>query len=121
MGRGPLLVVSRTAGRFRLSRQRWTVEKVIARLRHLKRRATYGAVAKFLGVPVRRLMAGQTDSFQCSWVVAKTSQRQTGSRRGRPSGFKDADIDPDCLSQIREHPGDFISDPEELRRVLAGG
>ncbi|WP_020474822.1 hypothetical protein [Zavarzinella formosa] len=93
------------------------IEDVIAELAARQRRATYGAVAEVVGRPVRRLMAGQGNSYDCSWVVARRTVAKTGSVRGRPTGFRDLDIDPACLEQIRR--GDeFIETAEDLEREL---
>ena len=99
----------------------WTLDDVVAALNDRRQRATYGAVAKVVGRPVRGLMRGRTDPISDSWVVAATTSRQSGSRRGRPTGFTDADMHPDCLRQFRESPNDVIDDADELRAWLEAG
>lgn len=101
-----------------MAKRTWSLDEIVERLSVGRQRATYGAIAKLLGRPVRRLMADRPESITNSWVVAKTSNKLSGSRRGWPTGFRLDRIDPDCLAQIRSAPGDFIDDPEELRSFL---
>lgn len=101
-----------------MAEPKWTLDEIVEKLSAGRQRATYGAIAKFLGRPVRRLMADRPESVTNSWVVAKTSNKQSGSRRGWPTGFRLDRIDPECLAQIRTAPGDFIDDPDELRSFL---
>lgn len=94
-----------------------TLDDMVALLNEHRQRATYGAVADVVsgGAP-RGLMKGRTVSREDSWVVAKTTDRESGARRGWPTGYTDDQIHPDCLCQIRSDPGGFIDDPDELRR-----
>jgi hypothetical protein len=89
------------------------LEDVIAQLNERKQRVTYGAVAGILGVLPRGVMAGRQRDRKYSWVVAAT-----GSLRGRPTGYTDDQIHPDCLRQIRQRLDNVIEDQEELRRWL---
>jgi hypothetical protein len=97
-----------------VARKTWTLDEVVALLDANRQRASYGAVAGVCGLPVRRLMKDRTGCHVNSWVVAATSNRESGSTRGRPTGYRDADIHPDCLAQIRTSPRDFVSDAGEL-------
>jgi hypothetical protein len=97
----------------------WTLDEVIARLDEYHQRASYGAVAAVVGRSTPRgLMKGRDGGTANSWVVAKSTNRESGSRRGRPTGFTDAQLHPECRRQVRETPNDFIDDPDELRLWL---
>jgi hypothetical protein len=96
----------------------WTLDEVVTLLNANRQRATYGAVAGVCGLPVRRLMTGRTGWYENSWVVAASSNRESGSRRGRATGYRDDQIHPDCLEQLRHTPNDFIADADDLRRWL---
>jgi hypothetical protein len=89
------------------------LDEIVAKLNERKQRATYGAVARILGVLPRGLMVGRSRRPRYSWVVAGS-----GSRRGWPTGYTKEQIDPDCLRQILEHLDNIIDDPEELKRWL---
>jgi hypothetical protein len=99
-------------------RKTWTLDEVVKLLDANRQRATYGAVAGVCGLPVRRLMKDRTGWHENSWVVAATSNRESGSTRGRATGYRDEQIHPDCLEQIRTAPRDFISAADALRRWL---
>lgn len=97
----------------------WTLDEVIALLNEHHQRATYGAIAAVVKAPSPRgLMKGRTGWHENSWVVAATSNRKSGSRRGWPTGYKVSQIHPECLRQIRSRPNDFIEDADELRQWL---
>lgn len=91
----------------------WTLPKIAALLDRRRQRATYGAVAGILGVLPRGVMNGHSKSPEYSWIVAAS-----GSGRGRPTGYADRQIHPECLRQIRENRGRVITGPEELRDWL---
>ena len=101
-----------------MSRKKWTLEEVVALLNANRQRATYGAVAGVVGGSPRNLMKNRAGWHVNSWVVAASSNRESGSKRGRATGFRDDQIHPDCLEQIRNTPADFISDADELRHWL---
>lgn len=90
------------------------LDEIVTKLNKRKQRATYGAVAGILRVLPRGLMIGRGRQARYSWVVAKT-----GSRRGWPTGYRNEEIDPDCLRQIRDHLNNIIEDSEELKRWLS--
>ncbi|HXI38505.1 MAG TPA: DUF429 domain-containing protein [Bryobacteraceae bacterium] len=91
----------------------WTLPKMAALLDRHSQRATYGAVAGILGVLPRGVMNGRPKSPAFSWIVAAT-----GPDRGRPTGYSDHQIHPECLRQFRENRGRVIDRPEELRNWL---
>jgi len=91
----------------------WTLPKMAALLDRHHQRATYGAVAGILGVLPRGVMSGRPKSPAFSWIVAAT-----GPDRGRPTGYSDHQIHPECLRQFRENRGCVIDRPEELRNWL---
>jgi hypothetical protein len=90
------------------------LDDIVAKLNERKQRATYGAVAGILGVLPRGLMGGRQRNQKYSWVVAKT-----GSGRGRPTGYTNEQIHPDCLRQIRDRLDNLIEDSARLRRWLS--
>lgn len=89
------------------------LDDIIARLNEQRQRASYGAIAGFLGAGLtpRSLMATRPKNQMNSWVVAAT-----GPGYGWPTKYEDRDIHPECLRQIRDRRNDFIQDSE----VLAG-
>jgi len=91
----------------------WDLDKIIARLSEQNQRASYGAIAGFLGggATARYLMDGRPRNPENSWVVAAG-----GKFYGKPSRYDEKDIHGECRRQIRERLSDFIQDPE----VLAG-
>jgi hypothetical protein len=89
-----------------------TIDDIIARLNEGKRRATYGAVGRFRDVPAQSVMKGRPRNRLNSWVVAK--------KNGRPTGYRDQDIHPDCLCQIQTESKRFISTAEALSKFLHG-
>lgn len=98
----------------------WTLDEVVALLNRHHQRATYGAVAKVINARTPRgLMKHRTGWHENSWVVAKTTNRQLGSQRGRPTGFTDRQLHPECLRQVRAGCDNIIDDADELRRWLA--
>ncbi len=96
----------------------WTIDEIVTLLKEHSQRATYGAVAGVLKRPARGLMKGRPHSHQDSWVVAQDTRRESGARRGWPTGYSDDEIDPVCLAQIRKDPKNFIRDPVELEKWL---
>jgi hypothetical protein len=96
----------------------WTLDEVVTLLYANRQRATYRAVAGVVGGNPRSLMKNRSGWYENSWVVAASSNRESGSKRGRATGYRDDQIHPDCLEQIRNTPRDFISDADELRRWL---
>jgi hypothetical protein len=91
------------------------IDQIIARLNEQRQRASYGAIAGFLGAGVtpRSLMADRPKNQMNSWVVAAT-----GLGYGRPTKYEEKDIHPECLRQIRERRNDFIQAPEILAAWL---
>lgn len=91
----------------------WNLDKIIARLNEQNQRASYGAIAGFLGggATPRYLMDGRPRNPVNSWVVAAGGQWY-----GRPTKYADKEIHDECRRQIRERLKDFIQDSE----VLAG-
>jgi hypothetical protein len=96
----------------------WTLNDIVRLLNKHHQRATYGAVAGVLDVAARGVMTGRTPCHQDSWVVAKTTSRKTGSRRGWPTGYANAQIHADCLRQIQHNPAILIDDPDDLEQWL---
>ena len=91
---------------------RMDLEYIVRQLDSRKQRATYGAVAGIVGGLARGLMNGRAKTHEYSWVVAKSN--------GRPTGYTNGQIHPDCLRSIAEQPGNVITDPERLRSWLKG-
>jgi hypothetical protein len=91
----------------------WTLPKIAAMLDRHRQRATYGAVAGILGVLPRGLMNGRSKSPEYSWIVAAS-----GADRGRPTGYNDHEVHPECLRQIRESRRGVITRSEELLNWL---
>jgi hypothetical protein len=87
----------------------WDLERIISRLNEQNQRASYGAIAGFLGggATPRYLTDGRPRNPMNSWVVAAG-----GKWYGRPSRYEDKDIHAECRRQIRECLGDFIQDTE---------
>jgi hypothetical protein len=96
------------------------LDEIIKQLNARKQRATYGAVAKLVGVSPSELMAGRPRDPTNSWVVAATTSSRTGSQRGYPTGYAINQIDPECRRQIRQGSASIIQDAEVLRRWLTG-
>lgn len=91
----------------------WDLDIIITRLNEQNQRASYGAIAGFLGggATPRRLRDSRPRNPVNSWVVAAGGQWY-----GRPTKYEDKDIHDECRRQIRERLKDFIQDPG----VLAG-
>lgn len=70
-------------------------------LSHHGQRATYSAVAGFLGTEARTLMWGSPRTRMNSWVV--------NAKTGLPTGYRVADLDPRLLDSDR-----VIASPQEL-------
>jgi len=58
-------------------------------------------------------MGGRTKSTEYSWVVAAT-----GPGRGWPTDYREDQIHPECLRQIRSGQDNIVEDAESLRRWL---
>ena len=84
-----------------------TLDQVLDALEHARQRATYGAVAKFLGKTPRTLMRGRQRDQHHSWVVNRTS--------GKATGYEDHELHPEL--QTHDH---IIDDSTELAALLAG-
>ena len=91
----------------------WTLPKIADLLDHHRQRATYGAVAGILRVLPLGVMSGRTKSPGYSWIVAAS-----GPDRGKPTGYSDHQVHPECLRQIHEGRGRVITRSEELRDRL---
>jgi predicted RNase H-like nuclease len=92
----------------------WTLPRIVAQLNKCRQRASYGAVAGFLGVIPRGFMNGRPKSQEYSWVVAAT-----GLQRGRPTGYTVEQIHPECLRQIGDRTNTVIESAEQLECWLA--
>jgi hypothetical protein len=88
------------------------LDDIVDQLNERKQRATYGAVATFVGGAPIGLMRGRERCHKYSWVVAK--------KTGRPTGYAESQIDPDCRGQIGQRPGDIIEDGDSLKKWLQG-
>lgn len=76
-----------------------TMDQILDALDRSHQRATYGAVAAFLGKAPRTLMQGRERDQRHSWVVS----RQTGE----PTGYQPEQVHP----ALREH--DQVLDTKE--------
>ena len=94
------------------------LDNIIDLLNEHHQRASYGAVAGFLGVAPIGLMGNRPQSYEDSWVVAAANNPQASRRRGWPTGYADDQIDPECLRQIHERLNDFIEAEDDLRQWL---
>jgi hypothetical protein len=90
-----------------------TLDEVLDLLVQFKQRATYGAVAGVVGGNPRTVMSRQTKSFRSSWVVSSRTDRKLGAKRGWPTGYSAAEVDPELFE--RSH---VIRDRRELARWL---
>lgn len=107
---------NREIERSSLKRQgRYTLDEIASRLNDRRQRATYGAVAKLVGVLPRGLMNDRAKSPEFSWIVAAS-----GSERGRPTGYNVHQVHPECLRQIHDGQQNLIDNAEVLERWLAG-
>lgn len=88
----------------------WTVETIAEQLDRHQQRATYGAVAEVIGVLARGVMQGRTKSRRLSWIVAVN---------GKPTGYAEQEIHPECRRQIESRSRDFIQNGSDLRQWLA--
>lgn len=86
---------------------------IVGALKGRRQRASSFAVASLLQVPEASLMVGRPKTPANSWVVAAE-----GPQKGRPVGYEDSEIDPDCLRQIRSGTGNFIGSGDFLRKWL---
>ncbi len=86
------------------------LEFIAAQLNSRKQRATYGAVAGIVGGIAQGLMNGRPKTHEYSWIVAKSG--------GRPTGYTNSQIHPDCLKSIAERPGDVIDNADQLSQWL---
>ncbi len=83
------------------------MDQIIDALDREHQRATYGAVAAYLGKAPRTLMSGRGRDARHSWVVSRKS--------GTPTGYDAGQLHPELLAN--EH---IIETREELERWLAG-
>jgi hypothetical protein len=95
------------------SRRALTVDNIVKQLHMAHRRASYGAVAACVGGIAVGVMTRRPKSRENSWVVAVESKG--ASKRGWPTGYKDSQIDPECLRQIRSGEDSIIDNPDSLR------
>ena len=108
-----------------------TLDEITTWLCSRERRATYGAVANFLGKTPRELMGGHPPRNQLySWIVAATTRcdpcfrpdgtpfEKARSKAGWPTGYKYHNIDKKCALQAREGTANVIKSGEELRQWL---
>jgi hypothetical protein len=95
---------------------RMDLDSIVARLHAKRQRASYGAVAALVGVLPRGLMQGRPKNHEFSWVVAAS-----GERRGWPTDYREDQIHPECLRQIRSGHNNVIEDTDSLRRWLREG
>src|SRR5579872_4259175 len=93
--------------------ERQSLYEIVARLNSRHRRASYGAVAGIVGGLARGLMTGRTKCHEYSWVVASS-----GRGRGWPTDYREDQIHPECLRQIRSAADNIIEDAESLRTWL---
>ena len=82
------------------------LEGIIAALNRHQQRATYSAVAAFLGQSPRLLMHKQPRVQENSWIVSKNT--------GRPTGYPDADVHPSLTANEA-----VLTTREELESWLA--
>jgi predicted RNase H-like nuclease len=87
----------------------WDLPKIAALLNRHRQRATYGAVAGIVGILPLGLMNGRSKSQEYSWIVAAS-----GRDRGKPTGYDDQQMHPECRRQIREGRPGVITGSEEL-------
>jgi hypothetical protein len=66
------------------------LDTILATLDQHHQRATYSAVAAMLGQTPRMLMRGKPRAQSNCWIVSKTT--------GRPTGYTDADLHPQLMS-----------------------
>ena len=83
----------------------FTLEGIAEVLGRYHQRATYGAVADFLGEPARSIMGGRSKARQFCWIV--------NARNGLPTDYPPSAVDP--ALQEREH---VIASGQELRGWL---
>jgi hypothetical protein len=67
-----------------------SLDTILATLHHHHQRATYSAVAAVLDQAPRTLMRGKPRAQSNCWIVSKTT--------GRPTGYADADLHPQLMS-----------------------
>jgi hypothetical protein len=84
-----------------------TLDHILDALDRGHQRATYGAVAAFLGEGPRTLMKGRTRDQRHSWVVS--------SQNNEPTGYTPDQMHPALL----EHE-QVLKNKEELERWLEG-
>lgn len=90
-----------------------SLDGIVAALKGRRQGATYGAVAGLLGLLPIGLMNGRPRTHENSWVVAAD-----GPTKGRPSGYEESEIDPDCLRQIRAGQQNIIGTADFLKKWL---
>ena len=102
---GTAMLVGKMSGERPVS-DRFSPREVLACLNRRKTRATYGAVAGLLGIPIQnvgRILGAKRPA--ASWVVSSTNHR--------PTGYSNEDIHPD-LTQNNA----VIESAEELKRFI---
>jgi hypothetical protein len=67
-----------------------SLDAILAALHQHHQRATYSAVAAMVGQTPRLLMQGKPRAQSNCWIVSKTT--------GRPTGYADADLHPQLMS-----------------------
>ena len=82
------------------------LEGVVTLLDRQKQRATYGAVAGYLGVPQQSLMSGLPMEPRYSWVVS--------TKDGRPTGYPKEAVHPALVVRMT-----VLKDPDTLAQWLA--
>ncbi len=82
------------------------LDEILERLEHYRQRATFGAVAGFLGCQPYTLFDGYPRNRRTSWVVNKDS--------GEPTGFNKSAMHPD----LHKNPH-IITNSNELKRWLS--
>lgn len=81
------------------------LEEIVTLLDRQKQRATYGAVAGYLGVPQQSLMKGLPMEQRYSWVV--------NAKEGMPTGYPTEALHPALVARIA-----VIKDTESLSKWL---
>jgi hypothetical protein len=82
------------------------MDQIIDALDRERQRATYGAVAAYLGKAPRTLMAGRERDQRHSWIVSR--------KTGTPTGYDPSQMHPELLANDR-----ILETREEMERWLA--
>lgn len=91
----------------------YTLDDVVAALARHQRRATYGAVAGFLGRPATFVMQGRPRDALHSWVV--------NAETGEPTGYAPPERDPHLFrhAEVLRNPGEvalLVANVDVVRR-----